>query len=280
MIHKEYHWKGHDGIMLYGQSWMPETPAKAVINYVHGFKDHSNRFERWALRFVSEGIGVIAIDLRGHGHSEGKRGYAKNFNDYIRDVRLLRRKAEELYGNSFQILYGHSLGGNIVSNYLIARKIMPQAAVVTSPWFTLALKPSWIALVGAHIIRLILPNLMISSTLDAQYLSHDQKVVDDYGKDPLVHNLIRPKLFFEIEKNGILASTSIYKINVPMLVMHGSDDHITSFRQTKNFVRNAGPNTLFKEWPQGFHELHNEPEEKEIFSYVLGWINNQIQLNG
>ena len=272
MIHNEYKWKGLDGIMLFGQSWMPDTNPRTVINYVHGFKDHSSRFEKWAVRLAHEGYGVIAIDLRGHGHSAGRRGYAKNFNCYLDDVSVLRRHAEEMHGHAYQILYGHSLGGNLVTNYLIAGQQMPDAAVVSSPWFTLSSKPSWLKMAMARIMRTFLPGMSISSELEVQYLSHNDDVVSAYLRDPLVHNLIRPKLFLEIEKNGLMASRGIYKINIPLLVMHGTDDHITSYRQTKSFVANAGQITTFKPWPDGYHELHNDFQEKEVFEYLLNWI--------
>ena len=66
-----------------------------MINYVHGFKDHSNRFEKWALRLTENGYGVIAIDLRGHGRSEGRRGYAPDFDSYLKDVAGIMRKMPE-----------------------------------------------------------------------------------------------------------------------------------------------------------------------------------------
>jgi alpha-beta hydrolase superfamily lysophospholipase len=273
MIHNEYRWKAYDGINLYAQSWMPENPARVIINYVHGFKDHSDRFKKWAIRFADSGIGVTAIDLRGHGRSEGRRGYAPNFQSYLKDVNVLRRNSEDLFGGPPQLLYGHSLGGNIVTNYLIHGNLRPKAGIITSPWFTLALKPSWFKIIMAQTARYLLPRLLVQSDIDVQYLSHNNQVVEDYKLDPLVHNLIRPKLFIEIEQWGLKASTSIYKINVPLLVMHGTDDHITSYRQTKNFVLNAGSLTTFKEWPLAYHELHNELEEEKIFNYVSDWIN-------
>jgi alpha-beta hydrolase superfamily lysophospholipase len=61
--------------------------------------------------------------------------------------------------------------------------------------------------------------------------------------------------------------------------MHGNDDRITSFRQTRNFVMNAGDRTTFKEWPGGYHELHNDTNEQEVFDFLLDWLNRQIPIN-
>jgi acylglycerol lipase len=275
MIHNEYSWKSYDGLLLFGQCWMPDGNPQAVISYVHGFKDHSSRFEKWALRLTENGYGVAAIDLRGHGRSQGRRGYAPGFNSYVKDVLVLCQRARELHPQCPHILYGHSLGGNIVTNYLLSQDLQPAAAVISSPWFTLTIKPSMLKTTMAHLAQIFAPGALVSSDLDANGLSHNKEVVDEYLRDPLVHNSILPRLFFEIEENGMKASKSIYKINVPLLVMHGAADPITSCKPTRNFVMHAGPLTAFKEWPGCYHELHNETNEKEVFTYLLTWLNLQ-----
>jgi alpha-beta hydrolase superfamily lysophospholipase len=175
------------------------------------------------------------------------------------------------------VLYGHSLGGNLVTNYLINHSLIPDAGVISSPWFTLAVSPSWIKIAMAHIMKHILPRMLVKSDLEASYLSHDPEVVQKYMSDPLVHQTILPKLFLEIEVNGLKASTSIYKINIPLLVMHGGSDSITSVKQTRQFVFNASKKTTYKEWPDGFHELHNEYFEAEVFQFLLDWLNKVVR---
>jgi len=276
MKHHEYSWQSDDLMTLFGQSWVPDTAPKAVINLVHGFKDHSSRFEKWAIRFTENGYALIAIDLRGHGRSGGRRGYAPGFNSYLKDVSVLRRQALNIFGNIPHILYGHSLGGNIVANYLVLKDLPPQAAVITSPWFTLATKPSLFKMLLAQIVRYTLPGLLVKSSLESEGLSRNPLVAEDYLRDPLVHDSILPRLYFEIENIGDRASRSIYKINIPLLVMHGSDDRITSVKLTRSFVMNAGIRTTYKEWPGAYHELHNDIIEQEVFAYVLDWLNRQL----
>lgn len=275
MIHKSYEWKGKDGIRLYGQSWLPEGNAHAIINYIHGFKDHSDRFAHWAERLTAHGYGIAAIDLRGHGRSEGKRGYAPGFHSYLDDVAVLMEQSVNMFGKCTYFLYGHSLGGNIVANYLISDNLLPSAAIISSPWFKLTLQPSMMEMFMAQVLRRILPGVSVASNLDVESLSRNKAVVKNYLNDPMVHNLIRPKLFMEIEFNGLKASRNIYKINVPLLVMHGTADRITSIRQTRSFVMNASRQTTYKEWPDAYHELHNDIIEQEVFDFVLGWLNNQ-----
>ncbi len=273
--HREYSWISADGLNLFAQSWIPETNPRAIINYVHGFKDHSSRFSHWAVQLTREGFGVIAVDLRGHGRSEGRRGYADSFERYLQDVRIMSSFSRQHYPGIRHILYGHSLGGNIVTNYLISGVELPNAAVISSPWFKLAFEPSVTARAMATFLRYTLPHIVVRSELDTKGLSRNPKIGEDYVNDPLVHNSISPKLFIEIEKKGAAASRSIYKINIPLLVMHGTADTITSPRQTRAFVLHAGCRTLYKEWPGCLHELHNELCADEIFAYLAAWLKEQ-----
>ena len=68
-------WKSIDGLAIFGQKWENETiAAKAVICLVHGFGEHSSRYEHVAKYFTDNQYAVISYDARGHGRSEGKRG--------------------------------------------------------------------------------------------------------------------------------------------------------------------------------------------------------------
>jgi alpha-beta hydrolase superfamily lysophospholipase len=279
MNHQKYTWESIDGLHLFGQSWMPDNKPKAVIDYVHGFRDHSGRFEKWALQLTENGYGLVAIDLRGHGRSSGRRGCAESFDKYLDDVQVLCHNSNNIFNNIQHILYGQSLGGNIVTNYLLSGKQLPSAAIITSPWFTLASSPPLIKLLLARTFRFLAPGMTVKSDLDANSLSRDKKVVEEYLNDPLVHNSILPRLFFEIEENGLKASRCIYKINLPLLVMHGTSDRITSLSQTLNFVMNAGNLTTFKEWSGYYHELHNDTGAADVFSFLLNWLNKQTSSN-
>ena len=64
-------------------------------------------------------------------------------------------------------------------------------------------------------------------------------------------------------------------LKVPLLLMHGSDDQITSPQGSRDFAARTNLAEL-KIWDGGYHELHNEPFKDEVFSYILKWIEKQI----
>ncbi|HCK22306.1 MAG TPA: alpha/beta hydrolase, partial [Bacteroidetes bacterium] len=71
MKHTAYYlnWKGHN---LHVQEWMPADHPKAHIALIHGQSDHSGRYAHVATFFTERQMAVSAIDLVGHGKSQGK----------------------------------------------------------------------------------------------------------------------------------------------------------------------------------------------------------------
>src|SRR5205085_131398 len=56
-----------DGTQLHVNRWLPDGPAKAVVQVAHGMAEHSDRYARFAQRLTDAGYAVYASDHRGHG---------------------------------------------------------------------------------------------------------------------------------------------------------------------------------------------------------------------
>ncbi|MBL4658089.1 MAG: alpha/beta fold hydrolase, partial [Flavobacteriales bacterium] len=110
-----------DGITLQGQSWVPDGNMDSVVCLVHGLGEHIGRYEEVAGILNTHNIGLLGIDLRGHGSSDGKRGHAQSFDHLLDDVTALINHIKSTHSGVPIVLYGHSLGGNIATNYLLRR---------------------------------------------------------------------------------------------------------------------------------------------------------------
>ncbi|MFC2018819.1 alpha/beta fold hydrolase [Chloroflexota bacterium] len=55
---------------------------------VHGLAEHSGRYGNLVDYFVPRGYAVFSLDHRGHGKSEGLRGYVDRFTDYLDDLKI------------------------------------------------------------------------------------------------------------------------------------------------------------------------------------------------
>ena len=74
-----------DGTPLLIRSW-PSTTAWAHVLLVHGFGEHSGRYEHVGERFAAAGLDVHAYDHRGTGQSGGHRGHVDRWTQLHDDL--------------------------------------------------------------------------------------------------------------------------------------------------------------------------------------------------
>lgn len=275
MEHNVYSFKSNDGLNLFAQSWTPGDTIKGKILLIHGIGEHSERYSHVGARFAEAGFALTAFDLRGHGRSDGKRGYIPSFDAFLDDIdNFIAINSYD--DNSPLFLYGHSLGGLLVLYYSMRRKTKLNGLIASTPSLRNEIENQKIKLLVVSLLGGILPSLTLPSGLDVNYLSRDADVVNDYINDPLVHN--RVSLSFAVSSlkaiSYVLANPD--KIELPLLVMHGSMDKISFPSGSDELVSKIHGNVIYKKWEGCFHELHNEPNREELFAFTIDWLNSQI----
>ncbi|MBE0655071.1 MAG: alpha/beta hydrolase [Bacteroidales bacterium] len=276
MKYESFYWDTPDKKVLFAQCWKPLKESGKTILLIHGLGEHSGRYKHWADLFVKQGYNFLSFDLRGHGKSAGIRGYAKSLEILLDDIDLMLDRAELLFPGSKFVLYGHSMGGNLALNHIIHRNRSVDALIVTSPWLRLVKEPSPVTIAVASVATRLIPQVALPNGLNAEDLSHNQEIVQNYKIDPLNHNKISFRLFHEIYRAGYHALRNVYKINYPFLLMHGTEDKITSPKASENFVMNTSSRTHLKLWDGQYHELHNELIYQEVFDYSFQWLNKHV----
>lgn len=267
----DFNIKLRNGKILRGIIHSPGENIKAVIILVHGLGEHVRRYLEWAELFRKEGIAFAGVDLPGHGRSDGKRGHIKPFSLVSEMLDIMVRSCNQTFPGIPVYIYGHSLGGAIVLDYLLKNKPKIKGAIVTSPLLRLGFEPSKGKLVLASALRYVLPSLVQPANLVLEHLSHDRQIVESYRTDPLVHGKISVNLFHEIMSRARYSLENAGQLQVPVLLIHGSDDKICSPEGSREFASKSGKVTL-RIWEGGYHELHNEPFRDEVFMYIMGWI--------
>lgn len=276
VVHEEFFWKTSDGKDLFAQKWDAGKSTRGAILLVHGYGEHSTRYFQWATSFAEKGFSVLSFDLRGHGKTPGKFGEYYPYQKYIDDLDLLIEQGRIHFKNTPLFLYGHSMGGNFVINYAITKALNINGVIVTSPWLELSNHPPRLLLSLINITSKIFPKILIKTPIKPEDLSRELREVHKYKTDPLVHNKLSLGLLSQLVHFGLIGKRSIYRINVPLLIMHGDADNVTSFNASKDFVRNAGPKTTFIEWSESFHELHNDIDREDVKKSIINWLNIQI----
>lgn len=278
MIHYELEWKAADGNRMYGCEWTPEpgTPIKGVVGIVHGMGEHTGRYAHVASMLAADGWAVLAFDQRGHGRTEGKRGHVPAYDALLEGVDWLLQQAAARYPALPRFLFGHSMGGNVAINYLLRRQPELAGAIITGPWLKLAFQPPKLAVVVGRIVEKVYPGFSNARPLAVQNLTTDPEMAKRYIEDPLGHGNITAAFFFGVQRAGLWALAHASELRVPMLLMHGGDDKVTSLPASKQFAERAGELCEFMAWPGFKHELHNERGRGEVFASMLLWLNARL----
>lgn len=263
------------GQFLRGVISSPGEHAKGLIILVHGIGEHIGRYEHWLKNFNARGYAFVGFDLPGHGKSDGKRGHIRSYDQTDEMLDIIIRENRKTFPGLPIFLYGHSLGGGIVLDYLIRRDPPVKGAVVTSPYLRLAFEPAKFKLVLASVMESIFPSLVQSSGLIVEHVSHDIKVVEDYKNDPLNHDRISVSLFNSATNAATHSLMHAENIRIPLLLLHGSDDKLTSPEGSREFASKCSHATL-KIWEGGYHELHNEVFKNDVFTFIADWLDTKI----
>ncbi len=261
---------------LYGTYYKP-TNVRAVVVLIHGMGEYFGRYEDHVIPFFYENsIAVIAYDQFGHGKTEGKRGHNPGFDEVLNCVAYIIEKAKIIFGVKPTFLYGHSMGGNVVINYPLKRDHNLSGVIASSPFLKLAFEPPNWKLQLAAVLLKIAPSLTMGNELDVNAVSLDKNEVEKYKKDPLIHDKISPNYSIVFIETGEWAIENAEKLNIPMLLMHGTGDQLTSHKASQEFAKNAGNKVDLKLFEGAYHELHNELIKDKILNDVITWLNKEI----
>jgi len=268
-----------DHLRLFTRTWEPETEGRAIVCLVHGLGEHSGRYNEVAAVLNESGYIVCAFDLRGHGRSGGVRGHAPSYDILMDDIACFLAATGLRYPGLPLFLYGHSLGGSLVINYVLRQHPFLNGVITTAP----GLRPAFSVPAGKMLLLRLMyylwPSLSVANELDINGLTHDPEVIRTYRSDPLVHNRITPGLAMASLKAGEWAIRRSSAFSVPILLMHGSGDQITSVAASREFAAGAGDMCTLKIWDGLYHEIHNEIEHSAVFASMLAWLKARMLLH-
>ena len=253
----------------------PGIPKGTVV-LVHGFGEHSGRYLSEVVpQLLKTKLAVIGYDNIGHGKSGGKQGHCPNYEALMYILHQAILKGRSIYPDKPIFLYGHSMGGNLVLNYVLRSRVGIQGVVATSPYLRLAFKPpKWKMLLGKFMLGLF-PGITLSSGLDPSAISRLPEEVDRYIADPLVHDRVSPMFSFPIMEAGEWAIDHAHLLKTEALLLHGTGDRIIDFKGTESFHGKASVTTL-KLIDGAYHELHNDTCRDEVLLSITAWLKTRV----
>lgn len=265
---------------LQGLIWQPAggAPIGSVV-MIHGLGEHCQRYRTLAEDLARAGWASFAADLPGHGNSPGRRGHVESYDRTLKEIGEMLRSAAEHFPDRPVVLLGHSMGGNFAANYVLRRKeIAPQVAepaglVLSGPMFLPTNPPPRPQIFAAWLTGHLLPWWTIRAPLKAERLTRNEAIADDLRRDPLVHSRLSLYLGTQLLAQGRHALDHADRIDLPVLLLHGEDDPITSHLASESFALRAGTHAKFVGFPGMLHEVFHEPDRQQVVSVLIEWLN-------
>lgn len=260
------------GASLRFKHWPAQNP-KAVALIAHGYAEHLGRYEHVAAALNKSGYSVYAVDHCGHGRSDGARGFVPAFSVFLDGLDALLTEAKSAYPDKKRFLIGHSMGGLIAANYLIDRQGEFAGAVLSGPSIKAVEEPPAAVLFIGRALSKLAPKAGLIS-LDANLVSRDAKVVADYIGDPLVYKgKISARLGAEMFNAMASVQASASKLSLPLLILHGGADGLTSPEGSKILNERAqSRDKTLKIYDGFFHEIFNDPGKEGVIADMIKWL--------
>jgi alpha-beta hydrolase superfamily lysophospholipase len=275
MLPQTFTWKTSQNLEIHGAHW-PAAQPKAAVCIVHGLGEHIGRYEHVAAFFSKNNIATAGFDLHGFGQSQGKKGHTDSVAAYLDEISTLIEKTREWYPGVPVFLFGQSMGGNLVLDFLLDRGSSLNGVIAFSPWISLPKPPSSLLIGFAKIMRYIWPSLTQPNGLDLNELATDPSVAVKYKADPLVHDRISVGTAVAMFDAAARLQHFSGEVPVPLLLMHGSEDQITDPKGSESFVLRSQGDVTFRPWEGLKHELHNEPQKEEVLGFVVKWMEKRM----
>lgn len=273
--HEEDAFTTPDGLRLLERRWMPHGRARAHVIVVHGYAEHGGRYAHAGERLAQHGYGVHALDLRGHGRSDGPVALVRSFAEYLADMRQLMRRVAGRHAGDRTFILGHSMGGTIAALYAIVDRPAVAGVILSGPALGAARGPG-IVTRTMLIAGRIAPRLP-TVRLDASAVSRDPAVVLRYRNDPFVYTgRVRAGLVAAMIRAARHIDERVHHVHVPLLIMHGTEDRLAAHEHSREFHERASSRDKTLRLYDGlYHEIFNEPERDKVLGDVIAWLDER-----
>src|SRR4051794_18930157 len=291
-----------DGSRVRYRRWLPDGDVRGTVQLVHGASEHSGRYGRLARALTAQGLGVWAMDLRGHGRTAestgiGRFGGGLGVDTVLGDVEALHLVIGEQHSGVPRVLVGHSMG-SIIALASAERNGADLAALVLSGPIGVAphLADSVTALeeavaAGAADHALDALGAFNENFEPARtrydWLSRDPAEVDKYVEDPLSGDEMPLTVAYAAGVFGLAVRAATPEAvaqlpdGLPVLLLSGEldpvgGDQAVQVNELAQLFTERGLPVEQHVYQDARHEVFNETNRDEVTGDLIGWLHQRL----
>ena len=271
--HETFNFTGLESYNIFCQSWHPEGDPRAVLLVVHGYAEHSGRYQPLAEHFVGLGYAVYALDHRGHGRSDGVRADIVRFEDYLADLKTFLEIVKGREPGRQVFLIGHSMGGAIVTLFAARHGEDFDGLITSGAGVKVEGNVSPLLVRLARVVAALAPRLPVVP-MDVEAISRHPEVVARYRSDPLNYlGKVRARMGVQMLRAAALIAQELPNITLPILILHGTADRLADPAGSQMIYDGVGSaDKTLRLYDGLYHEVFNEPEREQVLADVAAWL--------
>lgn len=261
-----------DGTELFYRAWIPSEPTRKALVIFHRGHEHSGRLEDVVSDLHLRDVAVFAWDARGHGHSEGPRGYAPSFSCTARDADEFIRHVSHTHGIRVEemVVFGHSVGAVTVALWIHDYAPRVRAMVLVTP----ALRVKLYVPFARSALRLMQffirkRRMFVSSYVKGHLLTHDQEQARRYDEDPLISRKIAVNVLLGLNDAAARLVADAGAIQTPALVLAGGADWVVDLGAEREFFDRLGSTVKRMRVFDGmYHDILHEKDRRAVLNEI------------
>ncbi|MEM7530182.1 MAG: bifunctional alpha/beta hydrolase/class I SAM-dependent methyltransferase [Pseudomonadota bacterium] len=264
----------HDGTSLSFLHWRATEDRKGAVVLIHRGHEHGERLAHVAEEAGLHAYHVYALDMRGHGASEGPRGGGDRLDHIVRDLECFVRHvaAEDGIMLSDIAVVGQSVGAVVAASWVHDYAPPIRALVLAAPAFEVRLYVP-LAETGIRQALRIAPRLRIKSYVTGSMLTRDAARAASYHADERITRDISAKLLIELQDTARRIVADADMITVPTQVLVAGDDRVVATAPICAFYDTLGSARCERQvYPGLRHDLLGERDRAPVMADLSRFI--------
>jgi alpha-beta hydrolase superfamily lysophospholipase len=262
-----------DGLKLTVHEWAPPqlVAGKPVVLLIHGIGFHGEPYGSVAAGFTCRGITLAALDLRGHGRSQGELAELQVIrSDIGAALELMSRR----HPNAPVYLAGESMGGLVAADYARRGEKRLAGLVLLAPAF--GVHPSRVQPAAGVAGFLKNGRIALDTPENLAATTRDEQFVKAKRADPLALHAVRPLYLAWIARQQLEWPRAAGEIKCPLYIAIAGQDKVVDNKVSGMVYAGAGvPNgqkKRWKEWREAYHSLCWDPATPQVVADVVEWM--------
>jgi alpha-beta hydrolase superfamily lysophospholipase len=267
-----------DGARFFYRAWLPETGAKKALFLFHRGHEHSGRWDELVKAVERPDMAIFAWDARGHGRSDGPRGYAGCVSDLEKDVELFARHIWQAHNIRAEdtIVLAHSLAAVTVSAWVHDYAPPLRGLILATAAFRVKLYVP-LALPALRIRQSLLGEGQVKSFVRGSMLTRLPEEAERYNNDPLIFRQISTGLLIDLHDTASRVVADAGAIQTPTLMLVAKRDWVVrQDAQQKFFNGLSSPVKRLKVFPTACHGLFHDAVRTAVFQCIRDFVGERF----